>query len=56
MRRETIRLQDKTLSKLTNVMSVVGKNERKAVCLRLCGHRGYNSGKEFDIKHTPLSF
>ena len=54
MKRETIRLQQKSLSKLINVMSVLGKNERNAGCLLLCGHHGYNSGKEFYLKDTPL--
>jgi len=54
MKKETIRLQQKTLSKLINVMSALGKNELKAGCLLLCGHHGYNSGKEFDLKDKLL--
>jgi len=54
VKRETIRLQPKTLSKLINEMSVLRTNKRKAGCHVLCGHRGYCSGKEFDLKDSPL--
>ena len=54
MKRETIRLQQKTHSKLINVMNVLRTNERKALCLLLCGHHGYNSVKVFGLKDTPL--
>jgi hypothetical protein len=49
MKTETIREQQKILSKLTTVMTVLRMNEREAGCPVLCRFHGNSSGKEYDV-------